>query len=126
MPRKKVATAALLALTFALPTLVQGLDLGFLDQAPIRFFNAADMDMMEAAADEVLDSAADGEGRDWRNDQSGNSGSVKAIRSFTKDGNDCRRVEVVNNAAKATKGSNRSQLDLCKIESTWKIVGLPK
>lgn len=66
MPQKNILSAALLALSVTAPTLVQGANLGFLDQAPIRFFNAADMDMMEAAADEVLDSAADGEGRDWR------------------------------------------------------------
>lgn len=116
-------TPAILALGLATtPALVLALDLTFLDQAPIRFMNDADIDLMEATVTEVLDQAADGETRNWSNDDTGHSGSVKAVKSFTEDDLDCRRVEITNLAAKATRGSASSMMDLCKIESDWRIL----
>lgn len=123
MRYNNIVTAALL--TFAAtgaPFAVQALDLTFLDQAPIRFFNAEDMKLMSGAADKALDKAKDGEDIRWSNDQTGNSGTITPVRSFTRQGNDCRRLRVVNLASKATRGSSTSNVDFCMVDGTWKIL----
>lgn len=120
---KSTFAAALFALsTIAAPALVHGLDLTFLDQAPIRFFNDADLKLLSESADKALDDAKDGEAVAWSNEQTGNSGTLTPTRSFTRDGRDCRRLEVVSMARKATRGSATSRVDFCKVEGAWKIL----
>lgn len=120
---KNIATAALLAFAAAgAPFAVQALDLTFLDQAPIRFFNDEDTKLMSDTTDKALDEAKDGEEVRWSNDQTGSSGTITPVRSFTRQGKDCRRLRVVNLASKATRGSATSNVDFCKVEGTWKIL----
>ena len=120
---KSTATAALFTLaTIAAPTLVHGLDLTFLGQAPIRFFNDEDLKLLSDSADKALESAKDGEAVAWRNEETGNSGTLTPTRSFTRDGRDCRRLEVVSLSREATRGSATSGVDFCKIDGTWKIL----
>jgi surface antigen len=127
MPIKSTVTAAVFALSAAAaPALVLGLDLTFMDQAPIRFFNDADLKLMGDAADQALDEAKDGEGVSWRNEQTGNSGTLTPVRSFTRGGKDCRRLDVVSLARQATRGSASTRVDFCKIDGAWKILGLPQ
>ncbi len=124
---KRTLTATLFALSaFAAPALVQALDLTFLDQAPIRFFNDADLKMMSDAADQALDNSADGEAVSWSNEQTGSSGTLTPVRSFTRDGRDCRRLSVVSLASKATRGSATSNVDFCKVDGTWKILTIAR
>jgi surface antigen len=120
---KSTVTAIVFALGAAgAPALVQGLDLTFLDQAPIRFFNDADLSLLSDAADQALDKAEEGEEVAWSNDQTGSSGTVTPVRDFTRDGKNCRRLQVVSMARKATRGSASSQVDFCKVDGTWKIL----
>lgn len=120
---KNIVTTALLTFaTAGAPFAVQALDLTFLDQAPIRFFNDEDMKLMSNASDKALDEANDGEEVRWSNDQTGNSGAITPVRSFARQGQDCRRLRVVNLASKATRGSATSNVDFCKVDGTWKIL----
>ena len=120
---KKIVTAALFTFAAAgAPGAVQALDLTFLDQAPIRFFNAEDLKLMSGAADKALDEAKEGEDVQWSNDQTGNSGTVTPVRSFTRQGKDCRQLKVVSLARQATRGSATSNVDFCNIDGTWKIL----
>lgn len=122
---KSNVTAALFALSaFAVPTLVNGLDLTFLDQAPIRFFDDADLKLLSDSADKALGSTDDGEAVAWSNEKTGNSGTLTPIRSFTRDGKECRRLEVVSLARKATRGSATSRVDFCKVDGKWKILSI--
>jgi surface antigen len=122
---KNTVMAAIYAFaTISAPTLVHGLDLAFLDQAPIRFFNDADLKLLSDSADKALDSAKDGETVAWNNEKTGNSGTLTPTRSFTRDGRDCRQLEVVNLAKEATRGSATSRMDFCKIDGVWKILSV--
>ena len=120
--RNKKPVSLLIGLVGAIPAIAFALDLTFLDQAPIRFMSDAEIDMMEAKVIEVLDQAADGETRDWRSDDSGNSGSVTAVKSFSEGDLACRRIEIVNRAAQATRGSASSMMDMCQIDGSWKFL----
>jgi surface antigen len=124
--KTRPAPLLLLALLTTAPGLVNGFDLSFLDQAPLRFLTEADTRLLEATIGDVLAHAADGEGRSWTGAESGNSGTVTAVKSFVKNGLRCRRIEVVTSARKATMGGGRSQADLCDIDGEWKILRLPQ
>jgi surface antigen len=120
---KSTLLATFVALSTAtVPALVQALDLTFLDQAPIRFFDNTDLKMMSDAADQALDKAEVGEAVNWSNEQTGNSGNLTPTRSFSRDGKDCRRLEIVSLARKATRGSATSRVDFCNIDGTWRIL----
>lgn len=115
-------TQVLLGLAAAAPALALALDLTFLDQAPIRYMNDEDIGMMQTTVLAVLNQAKDGEERDWRNDKTGNSGSVKAIRSFSEKGLSCRGIQIDNRVARATPGGASSTHELCKVGDEWKIL----
>jgi len=122
---KSIVRASIFACSIATaPTLVLGFDFSFLNQAPIRYFNDADLKLLSGAVDRALDKAKQGEKIDWSNAQTGTSGSITPIRSFVRDGDECRRLEVVNRSKKATRGSASSEVDFCKVEGSWKILGV--
>jgi surface antigen len=106
----------------AAPAVALAFDLTFLDQAPIRYMNDDDIGMMQATVLEVLDQAKDGEERGWRNDKTGNSGSVTAIKSFSEKGLSCRGIQIDNRAPEATQGGAISTHELCKVGDEWKIL----
>jgi surface antigen len=120
--RNRKPLSLLIGLAGAMPAIALALDLTFLDQAPIRFMSDAEIDMMEATVIETLDKAADGEAREWHSDDSGNSGSVTAVKSFSEGDLACRRIEIVNRVAKATRGSASSMMDMCQIDGSWKVL----
>ncbi|MCG6862526.1 MAG: hypothetical protein LJE70_14795 [Chromatiaceae bacterium] len=125
MRLKNLVKAAVLVFSAAAaPLPVKGLDLSFLGQAPLRFFNDVDLKLMSDASDQALDKAKDGEAVDWSNDTTGNSGTITPIRDFTRQGNECRRLEVVNRAAKATRGGASTQVDFCNVDGSWKILSV--
>ncbi len=120
--RTKKPVSLLIGLAGAIPAIAFALDLTFLDQAPIRYMSDAEIDMMEATVAETLDKAADGETLTWRNDDTGNSGSVTAVKSFSERDLTCRRIEIVNRDAKAAFGGASSMFDMCQIDGGWKIL----
>jgi surface antigen len=120
--RNKKPVSLLIGLAGAVPAIALAFDLTFLDQAPIRFMSDAEIDMMEATVVETLDKAADGETLTWRNDDTGNSGSVTAVKSFSERDLSCRRIEIVNRDAKAAFGGATSMFDMCQIDGSWKIL----
>ena len=122
---KNTVTATLLALSAALaPPLARGMDLSFLGQAPLRFFSDQDLRLMGDAMDQALNDAEDGESISWSNEQTGNSGTIKPLRGFSHQGLDCRRVEIINRAKKATRGDATSRVDYCKADETWRVLSV--
>lgn len=122
-PGNAIALAFVLSCLAAAPA--GAFDARFLNQAPIRFMNDADIAAMQRTVQEVLEEAKDGETRTWENPDSGNSGSVTAVESFARDDLPCRRIELVNHAERATAGEARSVMDLCRVEGTWKLLSMP-
>ena len=118
--------AALSGLVLIIPAPLPAVDISFLDQAPLRYLTDADTRLLDAAIVEVLEGAKDGEGHDWEGAESGNSGSVTAVRSFQKDGHSCRRIEIVTRARQASLGGGKSSADLCRIGGEWKILRIPQ
>lgn len=123
--RTRLAFGMLAAALVAAPT--AAIEYRFLDQSALRYFEPADLAMMEETIDAALAGAADGETRAWNNAATGNSGTVTPVESFRRDGNDCRRTRVVNRAPRASEASEAgSVLDLCRIGGAWKIADVPR
>lgn len=108
-----------LAALSSFSTIAFAINLGFLDQAPVRHFTSSDTELMTRTVDDVLDNAADGEMRDWRNEETGSSGEVTAIRSFDQQDMSCRRIRI-SNEARGTTGS--ADYDVCKVDGTWRVL----
>lgn len=125
MTLKLFASASLLVLLTSAVGSLYAIDLGFLDQAPLRFLTDSDTRLLDETITDVLVNANDGESRSWKGENSANSGTVTAVRSFQKDARPCRRLEVVTLAPKAAYGRGTSLVDICEIDGEWKILRLP-
>jgi surface antigen len=94
----------------------------FLNQSPARHFDDRDNALMAGAVDAALADPAAGVTHEWRNEQSGSSGSATAGPVKPHDGRDCRALRLVNRA----RGQEASSTyDMCRIDGTWKVVSMP-
>lgn len=115
-----------LACTLIIVSLPLGaIELGFLSQGPVRYFEADDLEAMSATVDRVLEATGEHPAEHWANERTGNSGSVALVRQFEQEGNPCRRIELTNTSRSATRGGATSLIDLCLLDGIWKIVGMP-
>jgi surface antigen len=86
---------------------------------PIRYMTDEDRALLQEAAAQALETAADGETRDWSNPKTGARGELTPRASYKQDGVSCRDLEVANSARGR---SNRLVLTLCKQgDGEWKI-----
>ncbi len=111
-----------LCLSGLLPLTAAAFDMHFLDQAPMRYFTKQDMDQFQATVDLALDETASGDSRQWTNDASGSSGTVKVANEFTEDGLSCRRLAITNRTKQAEA---RSVVDMCIVDGVWKVLRMP-
>lgn len=97
----------------------QALELRWLQYSPVRYFTDKDWDMMKEAARQMLDSGKDGDSATWKNPESGNQGSLKALSTIETGGATCREAEITN---QAKKRSGTSRFTFCRqADGTWKI-----
>lgn len=54
--------------------------------------SGGDMQVMRSLTIALLDGAKPGETRQWKNDKSGNSGTMRLIDAFRRNDQDCRRI----------------------------------
>jgi surface antigen len=113
--RAVVAATLLLATTAAWPA-----NTWFIQDTPLGTMSQEDRQMYKRTLDEALDSGAVGQTKEWRNPETGNSGSVKVIKDFSRQESTCRRVETF---AQTKSLKNRARWNFCKQPSgEWKVV----
>jgi surface antigen len=93
-------------------------NLGFLDNAPIQKMTKADIALLMKHSDEALSRNADGHTSAWANPQTGASGTITPLKTFTQRGMKCREAEYTNFAG-GFRGASRHTL--CLQGGTWKI-----
>ena len=93
--------------------------LGWMKGEAASFFTDRDWQLVAETLDATLDSAADGESRDWTNDKSGARGRMTVLGSETRGEVTCRRLRVES----AAKGSSSThQYRFCRREGgDWAI-----
>jgi hypothetical protein len=93
----------------------------WLDKSPASKFNDKDWSMLKSTTNELLNNGADGEMREWSNEESGNSGKIKIISSSESDGKRCRKVAFLNIAGDYGL-SGKSVQRMCKQpDGKWKV-----
>ncbi|HVN46838.1 MAG TPA: hypothetical protein VMT66_16535 [Steroidobacteraceae bacterium] len=92
--------AALTFLVACMPGIaVYAGNLSFLEQSPVSYFNAEDMELMRQNALKVLDDPSATAKQEWSNTKTGASGLAQVRREFTgSDGAACKRLRVINRA----------------------------
>lgn len=92
----------------------------FIQDTPLGNMTQEDRDLYQRTLDEALNSGTVGETKEWKNPVTGNLGSVKVIKDFSRQESACRRVETFAQT-KALK--NRARWNFCKQPSgEWKVV----
>ena len=91
----------------------------FLDDAPISRFNNKDIEVMLNAVTDALENAEDGTEVAWENSKTGNHGTVTPMNRISRDGMDCRELDIRNFAGNF---SGRAVHLMCKIGNEWKAI----
>ena len=94
-------------------------NLGFLRDSPAARFDAEDWKLLREAVQDVLDSEEDATTKTWKNEATGNHGSVTLVNSYrTADGRECRRLRM-DNSADGLTGSGKQTM--CQAAGgTWR------
>ena len=94
---------------------------GWMRGAVVNQFEESDWDIVKATARTTLNSAADGEQVNWRNDETGTKGAMKVIMSFQYEGQACRRTAFLNISSGGDRGV--ANYNLCRQDDgTWGFV----
>jgi len=120
----RLLAAAVWLATVASPGITIGSNLGFLKDAPITRFTGPDLEMFQSNLTAALEQSADGSTRRWENPNTGSSGQIAVISSFTQDRKRCRRTRISNRA----RGYAAAQTDavFCKeTDGRW-VMSQPK
>ena len=71
---------------------------GWLSDAPIRYFSDKDTELMKNAVQKALGNNDDGVKLEWENAETGAKGSITPVDKKIIDGLSCRDAEVFNSA----------------------------
>jgi surface antigen len=100
----RTATAGMLV---AASTGAFAANLGFLNNTPITYMKQRDLQALNKAAQEALNTKKDGESLDWDNKGAGNpvpiNGTVTPRSTFEAQGMQCRKIELVAHAKGQTQ-----------------------
>ncbi len=118
--KKKILMGLCLILGLSLTPVYAALNLGWMKNSPVRHFNDADWTLLKQAVATALNEKDNGEIVEWKNDESGNHGTLKPVSRVEVDGRECRDVEVRNFAGNLVGGGT---FRLCRMEDgEWKLL----
>lgn len=94
----------------------------FLESLPQ--LTAEDIAMLKSTGREGMDGKPEGTTLSWRNDKSGNSGTVTLVRRFTSEGQECR--ELRHDLDLARQPDQTYTTVICRQQDgTWKVLQAP-
>lgn len=119
-PVRSMLRAVVAATLLAAAPATWSVNTWFIEDTPLGTMTQEDRELYKRALDEALKSGNVGETKEWKNPETGNFGSVKVIKDFTRQESACRRVETF---AQTKELKNRARWSFCKQPSgEWKIV----
>ena len=119
-----VSTKVKLAVSFAvalaaLPAQAQFMGPGWKTHVALT---RADLDMIRATVTGRIHNARPGSTASWSNPASGNSGTVKLLDVFHRQGRRCERIEYHNIPANKARPTERLVMTSCRQpDGTWKL-----
>ena len=94
-------------------------NLSFLKQAPVAAFTDQDYALMMENVELVLADATTPVKRDWKNSQTGHSGTAETLVVFNgPKGESCKRLRVTS---KAGSRDGKAMYTLCKGDAGWQL-----
>jgi surface antigen len=122
-PKGLLSNSLCAACLFALAAPALASNVWFARDMPMSQMTEADRAVLSAAADEVLETGADGATQRWENPETGAGGLLTPQSIAERDGMRCRRLQIANEV----KGSTaRSEFDFCRqADGSWKVVSSP-
>lgn len=92
---------------------------GWLGDAPIRYFSEKDAQLMKSGIQSALSNNDDGVKFEWMNPETGHKGSITPINSKKIQGLSCRDATIFNSAGGRTASS---RFTFCQHEDgDWKL-----
>ena len=88
-------------------------NLRWLSDSPARYFTDKDWELAQAAANNALENAKDGDTVEWQNDDSGARGNMTPLSTAERDGRTCRELKIRSFAKKLEGGGT---FEFCKQE----------
>jgi len=117
--KSTLATLCVL-LALGVSSTVGAVGLGFAKHSAERYFTDSDWTLLQKTGQKLIKETPDHILVDWKNEETGNSGTMWAEAFGTYGGKPCRRAYLVN---RAKKRADSSDMVLCEIDKeTWKIV----
>ena len=109
-------SAALIAVSFS--SHVLAINELFLGRGPLAHLKKEDIAIARAEIMKTLDNGADGQTQTWSNPTTKASGTIKPVKTFTKDGMRCRSAEFTTSA-----GGERGAItwNVCNTKDGWNI-----
>ena len=98
----------------------------WLNESPVSKFNEDDWTLLRSVGNDLLNRGQDGEFDEWRNDETGNHGTIKIIGSSEYKGKACKKVAFYN-AAPDHGLSGRTIQTVCKQpDGIWLLTHVTK
>lgn len=123
MPARAVFVPLLVVLAVASPAAMALNWVPLLKNSPAERFDEEDLQMFLATARKTVNEAPDNQTMSWENPDTKHHGDFTILKTFQKDGRNCKRVRV-RNEADGRKAS--SVVDACQVGSKWRLIGAPQ
>lgn len=94
-----------------------------LKNSPAERFDEEDLHMFLTTARKAVNEAKDNQTVGWENPDTKHHGDFTILKTFQKDGRNCKRVRV-RNEADGRKAS--SVVDACQVDGKWRLLGAPQ
>lgn len=86
----------------------------------LKGLTEADRDLMRKTAREEISGQEEGTRLPWKNETSGNRGSVQLVEKLEIDSNECRKI--IHRLVMKSGTRPRFEFTICNIDGEWKIV----
>ncbi len=95
---KAVEIAVIAAImTISIPPSVSGQAMGFMEYSPIAYYTEEDNRIADEAGLDALNNYADMKVRKWSNPETGASGSITPLETYTNEsGHTCRKARAID------------------------------
>lgn len=115
---KRTFYLLLMIMSFVITSTAFSTNVGFMWDAPVRYFTDQDWKYFNAAVDKALNSTPDGKSVYWNNSASGNHGSIQPFNTTKSNGLVCRQIKIESVGDHRT---GQAVNKLCKYPTGWKI-----
>lgn len=91
----------------------------YLRYSPVSEFTDTDFEILQTTGIKALDNNENGQVSEWKNPETGHSGSITTHNSSSIDGMACRKTTIKN---QTKTRSGQATFTFCKVKEQWKLL----